>query len=347
MIAILCRVVLIVTASAALLLPPEAIAREKTDIVFLVNGDRLTGEILELEYGQLSVKTDSLGTVQIEWLDVARIETLHVFSVESNTGDRYSGAISPGIEGGHIVVVGTASAVDLAVSEVARIGQLEAGFIERLNGSVSLGFDQTKSSDVSTLTFVFDSEYRSDKNIASLNGNFTSNDTADQGTFNQYGVTFGNQFLRPGDQFWLALASYESNEQQGIDGRLLMGAARGKYLIRRQDSELATYAGVGFTQEWAASSADDQQSVEGLLGVQWKIFRFRDPETSLTSQLLLLPGLTETGRYRARANISLRHEIVNDLYLDLTFNGNYDNEPPTEGSEPFDYTVSTSLGYKF
>jgi hypothetical protein len=38
---------------------------------------------------------------------------------------------------------------------------------------------------------------------------------------------------------------------------------------------------------------------------------------------------------------------VNDLYLDLTFNGNYDNEPPTVGAEPVDYTVSTSLGYRF
>ena len=75
--------------------------------------------------------------------------------------------------------------------------------------------------------------------------------------------------------------------------------------------------------------------------------RFKDPETSLTSQLLLLPSITQSGRYRAKTNISLRHEIVNDFYLDLTFNGNYDNEPPTAGADSFDYTVSTSLGYKF
>jgi hypothetical protein len=341
------RLVRFVVAMAALIVSTAAAARDKTDVIFLVNGDRLTGEIIELKYGQLTVKTDSLGTVEIEWLDVARIVTQHNFSVEANDGNRYNGSIVPGMESGHFIVVAATGTADLAVGDVARIGQLEPGFIERLDGSVSLGFDQTKSSDISTLTFAFDTEYRSDKIIASLNGGFTSNDTADQGTFNQYQLNFGNQFLRPGDKFWLALASYESNEQQGIDGRLLLGAARGKYWIRRQEAEFSTYAGVALAQEWVATSADDQQSVEGLLGLQWKIFRFKDPETSLTSRLLLLPGLTETGRYRAMTSISLRHEIVNDLYVDLTFKGNYDNEPPTAGADSVDYTVSTSLGYKF
>ncbi|MGE0031997.1 MAG: DUF481 domain-containing protein [Steroidobacteraceae bacterium] len=341
------RLTLPVAALAALLVSTAAFARGKTDVIYMVNGDRLTGEITELEYGQLTLKTDSLGTVEIDWLDVARIESGHTFSVESNAGLIYNGTISPGTESGHFVIATSTGATELVVGDVARIGQLEAGFIERLNGSVSLGFNETKSSDVSTLSFAFDTEYRSERIIAGLNGSFTANSTPDLGTFKQYEIEFGNQFLRPGDKFWLALASYESNEQQGIDGRLLAGAGRGKYLIRRQDSELATYAGVAFTQEWAASSADDQQSVEGLLGVQWKIFRFKDPETSLTSQLLLLPSITQSGRYRVRAGISLRHELVNDLYLGLNFNGNYDNEPPTAGSESVDYTVSTSLGYKF
>ena len=41
----------------------------------LVNGDRIAGEIEELNFGELSVKTDSLGTVQIRRLDIARIES--------------------------------------------------------------------------------------------------------------------------------------------------------------------------------------------------------------------------------------------------------------------------------
>ena len=42
-------------------------AADKTDIVTLVNGDRLTGEIVELDRGRLVFRTDSEGTIYIEW----------------------------------------------------------------------------------------------------------------------------------------------------------------------------------------------------------------------------------------------------------------------------------------
>ncbi len=334
-------------AAFAMFTSLPASAREKTDVIHLINGDRVTGEILELRYGQLSLKTDSLGTVSIDWLDIARIDSPHNFLVESNAGDSHNGVITAAQDAGHILISGGSGHVDLPVTDVAMITQLEAGFFERLSGSVSLGFNETKSSGVSSLSFAFDTEYRSERNLASLDGNFNSTDTSDQGTFNQYSLGFSNQFLRPGELFWLAMATYESNEQQGIDGRLLLGAARGKYWVRKSDAEFATFAGVGLTQEWAVAGGDNQQSVEGVLGAQWKIFRFHDPKTTLTSRLVFLPGLTETGRYRSNVSVSLDHEVVKDFYIDLSFNGSYDNDPPDAAADNTDYSVTTSLSYKF
>jgi len=341
------RLPLPVAAAVALFLSAPAYAREKSDVIVLVNGDHITGEIIELQYGQLTVKTDSLGTVYIEWLDVARIESPYIFFVESNANERYSGGIAAAPDTGHLVIADKSGTVDLPVTDVAMLSQLEAGFFERLSGSFSFGFSQTKSSGVSSVAFDSATEYRSDKVISDLSADYNSTHTADLGTQNQYSLGLSSQFLRPGDKFWLALTSYESNEQQGIDGRLLVGAARGKYWVRKADAEFSTFAGVGFAQEWAIGSGDDQQSVEGILGLQWKVFRFKDPETTLTSRLTLLPSLTETGRYRSSADISLRREIVNDLYFDLSFNGSYDNKPPDVTADSVDYSVTTSLGYKF
>ena len=276
-----------------------------------------------------------------------RIDSPHTFSVETNANVRYFGHIGAAPEPGRILVTTDTGHVVLEVGEVARVGQLEAGFIDRLNGSISLGFDQTKSSETSTLTVGFDIEYRSEKFNSPLDGSYTANKTPADGTFTQYQIKNINQFLRPGDRFWLSLASFESNEEQGIDGRLLLGGASGKYHFRTQDSELSTYAGVAFTQEWASLSSDDQQSAEGVLGLQWKVFRFKAPETILTSDLLVLPSLTETGRYRAVADISLSYEIINNLDFVLSLNSNYDSEPPTAGSDNVDYSLSTSLAYKF
>jgi hypothetical protein len=60
-----------------------------------------------------------------------------------------------------------------------------------------------------------------------------------------------------------------------------------------------------------------------------------------------MPSLTESGRYRGTAYISLSHEIVNDLYIDLSLNGSYDSKPPDVTADSTDYSLSTSLGYKF
>jgi hypothetical protein len=341
------RFTLPLIATIATLSSFAALAREKTDVIVLRNDDRITGEILELQYGQLSVKTDSIGTVSIDWLDIARIDSRHNFFVESNAGSRYNGVITAAPEASHILINHPSGAVDLSVADVAILTQLEAGFIERLTGSNSIGFNQTKSTGVSSLAFGVDTQYRSNKNLASLDGNFNSTKTTDSGRLNQYSLTLGNQFLRPGDHFWLGLATYESNEQQGIDGRLLLAAARGRYWVRKADAEFATFAGIGGTQEWAVGSGNDQQSAEGVLGLQWKVFRFHDPKTTLTSRLLILPSLTESGRYRGKTTISLDHEIVKDFYIDLSFDGSYDSDPPDATSDKVDYSVNTSLKYKY
>src|SRR5262245_48847762 len=63
----------------------------RTDVVTLKNGDRLTGEIRQLERGKLTYKTDDLGTVSIEWDKVTSLQSIHLFEVELQTGQKYFG----------------------------------------------------------------------------------------------------------------------------------------------------------------------------------------------------------------------------------------------------------------
>ena len=51
--------------SANLLAMPAVAA--KTDVIVLINGDHITGEVKDLSYGQLKFKTDHMGTIYIEW----------------------------------------------------------------------------------------------------------------------------------------------------------------------------------------------------------------------------------------------------------------------------------------
>ena len=53
-------------------------------------GDRLTGEVKGLERGKLAFKTDPTGTIKIEWLDVASLESIETFEVDLTSGERLS-----------------------------------------------------------------------------------------------------------------------------------------------------------------------------------------------------------------------------------------------------------------
>jgi hypothetical protein len=71
-----------------------AFAREKADVLVMKNGDRFTCEVKRLEGGVLEVELDYIdGTVSIDWLKVARLESRALFLVQLQDGSIYSGKV--------------------------------------------------------------------------------------------------------------------------------------------------------------------------------------------------------------------------------------------------------------
>ena len=52
-------------------------------------------------------------------------------------------------------------------------------------------------------------------------------------------------------------------------------------------------------------------------------------------------------RTRARLDVTLRWEMIEDLYWRLSFQGSYDNQPPGEDASTTDYSVVSGLAYDF
>src|SRR6187402_1924010 len=67
---------------------------QKTDVITLANGDRITGEIISLSKGRLELKTDDVGTINIEWDNIVIISSPRFFEVETTDGRRLLGTIA-------------------------------------------------------------------------------------------------------------------------------------------------------------------------------------------------------------------------------------------------------------
>jgi len=294
--------------------------REKLDVIVTFNGDRLTGEIKSLSYGRLALETDYMGTVQIEWPDIVRVESPQEFLVEDTAGNLLYGHFPADPQAGYLAVAGAGPVTRrVPMPQVARLSQSEDRLLDRVHGSFSLGFDYTKSSDITVLSGSFNTNYRGPKSSWSLGVELNSTRDPAQGTLDRDAVKYGYRWLQPGGHFWAGLTSLERNEETGIEARLLVGGGFGSYFLQTASNEVAALIGVGATREWATGTTGEQSSLEGILGLDWRVFDFATPKTNLTAKAVLYPSLTESGRYRTDASLSLRREIVSDFYLDLTF----------------------------
>jgi hypothetical protein len=106
------------------LLPLTAYA-QKTDVVVLLNGNSVTGEIKSLEFGALRYSTDSMGTVSIDWEDIVGVTSNQDLQIEITDGTRYFGALLPS-ESDHSIRVRTATdEFVFTAQQVVRITPIE------------------------------------------------------------------------------------------------------------------------------------------------------------------------------------------------------------------------------
>ncbi|HSN72948.1 MAG TPA: DUF481 domain-containing protein, partial [Steroidobacteraceae bacterium] len=146
--------------------------------------------------------------------------------------------------------------------------------------------------------------------------------------------------------YWSGLLQFDRNDSLGLDLRTLLGGGLGRYVVQTNARQVIAFTGLGLSNE-QFTNADDVESVELMFGAGYDAFRFDDPQLDLHSALMLFPSLTVSGRIRAQAEISLSYELIKDFYFKLGFSGTYDSEPQSVGAERDDYSVTTSIGYKF
>jgi hypothetical protein len=323
-------------------------ARDKSDVVMLRNGDRLSGDILSLEFGILSLSTDNMSTLSIEWPAVRSVTSKFEFAIERRDGSKYHGVITTSDDGADLIVQSAEGTIRFPMGEVERISRFSPKFWDRINGALAVGFSYTKSSAIQVGSVNFNANYRSTTVVGSLA--FSANSTKDSSgtTTNRALLTSSVMFLQENSRnFWGLLGSLERDQALGIDARLLAGAALGRRFVQAPFTELTGIAGIVGTEEWIVDDPNPRASVEAVVGGNWQVFRFIDPKTRLDLGLYLFPSLTESGRYRSTGNLALTHKFPHDVTLGLTAYLSYDNQPPEPTAEKSDYGMTLNVGWTF
>lgn len=326
------------------LLPVVVHAHAKTDVVTLVNGNQITGEIKGLLQGRLSFGTDSMGTVTIEWEDVLSVNSQFEYEVRLVDGNRFYGPLTAGSEPGSITVLEKQGAREVEVLAVVELREIESTISDRFDIRLGIGYSYAKAADVGSITAYSELSYEDRRGITRLDGR-TSKTRQDGGSIGSNRYSIARQIWTKRKQVvrWFD-GSYEDNDELQLDYRYTAGFGLGKAFVDTNRQSLIAFLGIqGATER--SLLADRIDSLEGVFGATYSLWRFDTPELDLETDLTFYPGITESGRWRGNANIRLSWELVEDLFWDVTAWGTHDNR--SQSGTDTDYGITTGIGWTY
>ncbi len=354
----------IVTLSLLSLLSVSASAgHRRTDVVTMYNGDRVTGEVDSLFGGILHYKTDSMGTLKIEWQEIAHLQSDFHYEFRLTDGTRFYGSVVDADRPGQVRIEDLYGEHDVEWLDVVEIRPIEARLIDRIEVYLSAGYNYTKAGSVAQTTFNTVISYEDERSRNTLTGRSTLTNTDGDNTSSGK-LDFSRQTWTDREQVYrIAYGNYETNDELGLDKRVAVGIGLGRYAIDTNRMRFGYEAGVqGLTEKtFSTSSVSDpdmpdggssrktdyfrEESAELFLGMEFATWRFDTPELDIVFEATLYPSITNSGRLRGDTDLRVRWEIVEDLFWDITAYGAYDSD--AESDDQFDYGITTGLGWEY
>lgn len=340
---------------AVICLTSTMFARDKTDVLVMKNGDRITCEVKRLEGGILEAGLDYVdGTIAIDWQKVARIESSHLFLVQLEDGSIFAGkVVTPEdlatapvkIE---IEQVGALKPVEVAHEEIVRLTQTSVSFLHRFNGSLALGSQYAKGNSTTQYNVASDLEYEETRwaSKVSYNSNLSSSAGADTATRNQIDLS-AYRLLRWKNYFYAGSAGYLQSSVQGIQSQIAVGLGVGAFLKNTNRLKLTVLGAPGWQRTRYVPTASDQSTQDiGVFVISSSLEAFRFKKTRLAATANLMPALTEPGRVFFRANMTYYLKLFGKFDWNFSSYGNWDNRPPGQLSKS-DYGSSTGISWSF
>jgi hypothetical protein len=330
------------------------VAREKTDVLVMRNGDRLTCEIKSLSADVLYVSLDyALGTVSIDWFKVDHLESNQLFMVKTQSGEVYSGTLSmPKTEGERPVSIEVmdpaGSIVELPRTQVTRMDQGFQRLWQRFNGSVGLGAIYNKGNQSTQYSLSSDVDYPRERWAASVS--FDSTFSSSQGTSpssrNQIDAS-AYRLMHWNNWYYKGSTDFLKSSEQGIDLQSTFAGGVGRYLKNSNHVSITLTGGFAYQRidyQQSVSVAAPENVTSAWISAQAKLFQF--DRTNLVATASLLPALSHSGRVHFNLNTSYYVKIWGKFNFNVSFYGNWDTQPPP-GFSGRDYGTSAGLNWTF
>jgi hypothetical protein len=320
------------------------------------NGDRFTCEVKSLQNGVLRVNLDYVdGSISVNWLKVARLESSYLFIVSLQDGSMYSAKLitpeSPDGMTGKLAIQpeggGESRLVDR--SDVVTISQTSENFLQRFGGSIAMNASYSKGNQATQYNIASDLIYQRTRWGAAVrqNSNLASNTGAETSTRNQLDLS-AYRMLSKTNYFVGGIATFLQSSVQGIDRQTNLGLGLGKYFKNTNRLRFWLLGGAGWQRTSYVPTVINQPPqdlVVGLFSANLEAFSFKKTRFDLAATVY--PALSaQKGRTFYKTNATYYIKLFGKVDWNLSFYGSWDTKPPPTFSSS-DYGSSTGLSWTF
>jgi len=320
---------------------------QKTDTIVHVNGNVLKGDLKKMEYGIITWKMDGMGTINVEEPFVSSIISKKQFEIVLKNGLIYFSSFEASDSTGEVIITNGSEKVSIKIDDIVEIHPIKGSFWMRFSGNVSLGANYAKSSNLTTVAFSGDLDFRKKKNDLILTWNLNlsfQNDstiTRNSETFLAWQRLFNNH--------WSSLVSLgtSQNLQLGIKRRYTLSLGALKDITYNTWSRLYL-AGALSTVSETSFDADKQaiQDLAGTIRLAYDIFKYTRPKISLRSNINYIPYFTGDSRTRASLNLTPSISLMDSNFkVGVNFYYTYDSNPPESSLSNEDIGINLQLTY--
>jgi putative salt-induced outer membrane protein YdiY len=315
----------------------------KADQVTLHNGDRISGSIVKSDRSNMTMKTEFLGEVAIQWDAIGEIMSDQELFVTAANGQVLVGTVST--RGSSLQVqISQAETVPVekAIVETLRSQAEQDAYeaeIERLknpdlldfwSGYVDAGFSFSGgNADTSAISTSMRTQRRTQRDKISISATTLFAQNSNSGVSETTANTFG-------------FINLEFDEFQNLDLRSVLGGGLGWNVQNTDRTVLDFFSGGSFNQEFFTS--ETRKSGEIVLGQEltYKLVE----AMALSERLAFYPNLSETGEYRLQFDSTLTTEIAQWLAWHFTISDRFLSNP-IPGVKKNDVLITTGVRFSF
>jgi putative salt-induced outer membrane protein YdiY len=306
----------------------------------LRDGSVIFGTIVSLVDGEdLVVDTAHMDEVTIDWDAIEEIRGTQIVDVVTFDNRRFIGTVA--FDDKSVTVSGEDNA-EIAPADVFSIDELKDSFWEALDAYTDIGMNIVRGNNqVTQLNFGAGLGYEGRDFETRIDASTIINEQAETGDTrrNRLVASYAHD-LSPrwqGSVFY----QFESDEQQGLDGRSLLGGFIGNRLINTRRQRFEVYAGAAVNSEKFAA-LPRTETPEGLFGFAYRLRWFTD----IDAQLTFFPNLEESDRLRSQFDGTMSFDVFSELDFKITVYNRYDSAPPA-GNEKTDTGITLALSWDY